>query len=407
MTTPANILAPVSFGFDIRRPGLLETRSTSDVLLAIQSGVWQEAVARVRWLPPDSPEQKAAKLALPYATWAGVFSHRANTGLVRHSGQIGVDLDDLGEAGAVTVLQTAVADRFCLAAFRSTRGEGVRLIFRIPPCSPENHTAAFEQVAEHVRNTYGRDADESGKDVCRASFVSFDRGLWFNAAAEVLPLILPDDTQRFRERNSLCVTPYSGQLALPCWNWLGRHFASTAPVSGNAVKTHGSLLDLGKAVALHASRIREPLTPRIIDSAFESWLDEHRRQGLTLRCSPDDYRAEFVASVKGCERKAWFKSAAENWIRWTRHGEFPHAGLPHAGLPHEKVLFAVRRHCAESGSPEFFIGVRDAALVAGTSKETAGRLLRKLCADGHLEKTGERRQPRHAQTFRLIDRKPV
>jgi hypothetical protein len=167
-------------------------------------------------------------------------------------------------------------------------------------------------------------------------------------------------------------------------------------VSGNAVKTHISLRDLGKAVALHATRIREPLTPRIIESAFESWLAEHRRNGLTLRCSPDDYRAEFVASVKGCERKPWFKSAAEKWIRWTRHVEFPHAGLPH-----EKILFAVRRHCAENGSPEFFIGVRDAGLVAGASKETAGRLLRKLCADGQLEKTGERRQPRHAQTYRL------
>jgi hypothetical protein len=396
MNTLADITALVSFGLDIRRPGLLETRTTGEVLHGIASGAWRESVARVRELSANSPEQNAAKLALPFCTFAGVFTRRSNSGLAQHSGQVGIDLDGLGEAGAVAVLQAAVADAFCLAAFRSTRGEGVRLIFRIPPCSLENHTAAFEQVAEHVRNTYGRDADESGKDVCRASFVSFDRGLWFNAAAKILPLILPDDTQRFRERNSLCVTPYSGQLALPCWNWLGRHFASTAPVSGNAVKTHGSLLDLGKAVALHASRIREPLTPRIIDSAFESWLDEHRRQGLMLRCSPDDYRVEFVASVKGCERKPWFKSAAEKWIRWTRHGEFPRAGLPH-----EKILFAVRRHCAEFGSPEFFIGVRDAALVAGISKETAGRLLRKLCADGQLEKNGERRQLRHAQDYRL------
>jgi hypothetical protein len=391
-----NCPAKISFGLNVREPDKLVTRTTGDVLLGIQSGAWQETVSRVRELPANSPEQKSAKLALPYATWAGVFSRRANSGLVSHSGQIGIDLDDMGEAVAVAILQTAVADRFCLAAFRSVRGEGVRLIFRIPPCSPEHHAAAFEQVAEHVRNTYGRDADKSGKDVCRASFVSFDRGLWFNAAAEVLPLILPDDTQRLKGRNSLCVTPYSGQLALTCWNWLGRHIASTAPVSGNAVKTHGSLLDLGKAVALHASRIREPLTPRVIASAFESWLDEHRRQGLTLRCSPDDYRAEFVASVKGCERKPWFKAAADKWQRWTRHGEFPRAGLPH-----EKILFAVRRHCAESKSQDFFIGVRDAALVAGTSKETAGRLLRKLCADGQLEKTGERRQPRHAQTYRL------
>ena len=46
MTALANISAPVSFGLDVRRPGLLETRSTGDVLLDIQSGAWQEAGSR-------------------------------------------------------------------------------------------------------------------------------------------------------------------------------------------------------------------------------------------------------------------------------------------------------------------------------------------------------------------------
>jgi BT4734-like, N-terminal domain len=400
MTTPADISAPVSFGFDVRRPRSLETCSTNDVLLGIQSGAWQNTVARVRSLPPDSTEQKAAKLALPYATWAGVFSHRANTGLVRHSGQIGVDLDDLGEAAAIALLQTAVADRFCLAAFRSARGEGVRLIFRIPPCSPENHAAAFEQVAEHVRNTYGRDADESGKDVCRASFVSFDRGLWFNPSADVLPIVLPDVTQRLKGFSRCVPSLYGGELALTCWNWFGQHFANTAPVSGETAKTHGALLALGKAIALHAERIREPLTARQIDSAFESWLREHNRQGVRLRCSADEYRRELRDNIEGARRKSWFKSAAEKWIRWTRHKEFPHDALPH-----EKILFAVRQHCANAGSDKFFLGARDAGLVAGGSFRTAARAIRKLCDDGHLEKTSERRQPRHAQTYRLIARR--
>jgi hypothetical protein len=391
-----NCPAEISFGLDVRRPGLLETRSTGDVLLGIQSGAWLDTVALVRSLPHDSAEQKSAKLALPFATWAGVFSRRSISGLVRHSGQIGVDLDDLGEAAAITVLQVAVADRFCVAAFRSARGEGVRLIFRIPPCSPENHAIAFEQVAEHVGNTYGRDVDESGKDVCRASFVSFDRGLWFNPSAEVLPLILPDATQRFRVNYSLCRTPYAGDLALTCWNWYGRHYASTSPCQDGAAKTHRSLLELGKACALHAHKIKEPVTPRIIDAAFESWLHEHQRQRVTLRCSPDEYRAEFVASIKGCSRKAWFNAAADKWLRWTRHADFPRDGLPH-----EKILFAIRQHCAESGSPEFFIGVRDASLVSGGGKDTACRMLKKLCVSGHLEKFGERRHLRHAQTYRL------
>jgi hypothetical protein len=117
-----------------------------------------------------------------------------------------------------------------------------------------------------------------------------------------------------------------------------------------------------------------------------------------LRCTPDDYRSEFVKSVKGCSSKPWFKSAAEKWLRWTRHGDFPHTASANI-----RILFCAQRHCAESGSREFFIGVRDAALVAGVSKETAGRLLRKLCVNGQLEKVGERRHRRHAQTYRLID----
>ena len=391
-----NCPAEISFGLDVRRPGLLKTRSTGEVLHGIANGEWQETVALVRSLPADSTEQKAAKLALPYATFAGKFSRREIAGLVRHSGQIGIDLDDLGEAGAVAVLQTAVADRFCLAAFRSTRGEGVRLIFRIPPCSPEIHAVAFEQVAEHVRNTYGRDPDESGKDVCRASFVSFDRGLWFNPSADVLPIILPDGTQRLRGFTRCVPSVYGGELALTCWNWFGRNYANIAPVVGDTVKTHQNILDLGLAVSLHAERIKEPVTARVTDSVFESWWREFQKLGVRLRCSPDEYRRELLASVEGARRKRWFKSAAEKWLRWTRHKDFPHSGLAH-----EKILFAVRQHCAEAGSQECFIGARDAGLVAGVSFRTAARFIRKLCNDGHLEKHGERRQLRHAQTYRL------
>jgi hypothetical protein len=392
-----NCPARISFGENVREPSKLLTRTTGEVLQGIASGAWQVAVSRVRELPADSPEQKKAKLALPFCTFAGVFTRRSNSGLAQHSGHVGIDLDGLGDAGAVAVIQTAVGDAFCLAAFRSTRGEGVRLIFRIPPCSPENHVAAFEQVREHVANTYGREPDTSGKDVARASFVSFDNGLWFNAAALVLPIQLPDETQRLKSQTRCVSSPlYSGLLAETWPGWYGRHLANTAARENGTAKTHGSLLDLGKSLALHAERIKTPLTARLIDAAFDAWLGQHARQGVRLRCSPDEYRRELLVSVRGAERKPWFKSAAEKWTRWTWHKEFPRDGLSH-----ERILFAVRQHCAESKSREFFIGSRDAGLVAGASYITASRMLRKLCADGHLEKIGERRQPRHAQTYRL------
>jgi VirE N-terminal domain len=396
MIPPADIPARVSFGLNVRRPDILRTRTTGDILSGIQSGEWQEAVIGVRSLPPDSKEQNAAKLALPYATWAGVFERRENSRLVEHSGQVGIDLDNLGQAGAVEVLQTAVTDVFCLAAFRSIRGEGVRLIFRIPGCTPKNHSLAFEQVAEHVRTTYGRDADESGKDVSRPSFVSFDRGLWVNPSAAVLPLRLPDDTQRLPVSYRCVSSPYVGKLASPCWGWYGRHYANILPVSGDTGKTHQSLLQMGMAVALHGERIREPVTSRVIDSVFDSWWKEHQKQGNQLRCQPEEYREELRQSIEGAKKKSWFKSAAEKWIRWKNHKDFPSSGSAE-----DKILFAVRQHCAEHNTAEFFIGARDAGLVAGVSFCTAARALRKLCGDGRLEKVGERTMPRHAQNYLL------
>ena len=236
------------------------------------------------------------------------------------------------------------------------------------------------------------------KNVSRASFVSFDAGLWFYGLAEVLPietgLVHSGITTQTR-----CVSSalYSGQLEVTCWTWYGRHLAATSPRTDGTAKTHRSLLDLGKAVVLHAERIGERLNERHISAAFDAWLAEHARQGVRLRCSPSDYRREFVASVRGVEGKPWFRSAADKWLRWTRHKDFPKAGMPH-----ERILFAIRQHCADAGGNEFFLGVRDAALITGGHFNTGARMLRKLVADGHLEKVAERRQPRHAQTYRLI-----
>jgi hypothetical protein len=254
-------------------------------------------------------------------------------------------------------------------------------------------------VAEHVQNIYGCDVDESGSDVSRASYVSFDRGLWFNPSALILQVHLPNDTQRVERvvSSSRCVAVYGGHLALTCWGWYGRQYANTTPNRHGAVKTHKSLLDLGKAIALHAHKIKVDITQQIIDSAFEAWLAEHRRQGAVLRCSPRQYHAELVLSIQGCKGKPWFEKAVDMWLRWTRHNEFPH-GAPTG----EKILFAIRQHCADCRTKDFFLGARDAGLVAGASKDTAARDLRKLRMRGHLEKIGVRQHFRHAQTYRLI-----
>ena len=389
----------ISFGLNVRRPAALATRSTGTVLYDIKSGTWQSQVESVRALSIGSPAQKEAKLALPFTTWAGVFVHRSNAALSKHSGQVGVDLDGLGEQGANIALQTAVVDKFCLAAFRSASGEGVRLLFRIPPCSAEAHTAVFEQVAEHVRRVYRHEPDASGKDVGRASFVSYDNGLWFYDGALVLPVVLPAER---RPQPQIKQSIYVGQLADTWAAWYGRNAVVIAKQPDGSARTHKGLLDLGKAIAFHAERIKERLTPHHIDAAFDAWHAEHARQGIKLRCPPEEYRQELSVSIQGAQSKPWFKSAAEKWIRWTRHANFPHFAKPS-----EKLLFAIHHHCKESSSNDFYLSSRDAALVVGGSLMMGSRILRKLVSNGVLEKGGTRKHIRHAQSYRINKGEPL
>ena len=130
-----------------------------------------------------------------------------------------------------------------------------------------------------------------------------------------------------------------------------------------------------------------------------SWFQNTRRNGVRLCCSR-----------RSAALQSWLRLCAgvreENVVPW-RQLENGCVGIalrdfPSNGLPDEKILFAIRRHCHDTGSNDFFLGARDAGLVAGVSYITAWRMLNKLCRDGCIRRTGTHRQPRHAQTFQLI-----
>jgi len=93
------------------QPNQLQRIATRDALNGIQNGRWRGPVGRVRQLDHGSDDQKAAKRGLPYVTWSGLFAYRNKDRLVKHSGQVGIDVDDLSPKGCVNVLKRALEDR--------------------------------------------------------------------------------------------------------------------------------------------------------------------------------------------------------------------------------------------------------------------------------------------------------
>jgi hypothetical protein len=394
----------VSIGTNIQQPGRLEAEPIGDVLDGICAGRWGEQVAWVRAFPYRSADQQQAKESLPYWTPSGLFRYRNAGGLVNHSGHVAVDLDNLGESAGTQVIQTAVGDGFCVCAFRSATAQGVRLIFSCPPCSAEVHKLVFGRVAQHVRRYYGHQPDLSGSDVARASFVSFDKGLWLNPSAVMLPglakLVLQG--QATTHKDSLCVVgePGAGLEAgdvLTLAYGLGESRAACLVRPDGTARTHNALMRLGLDLVVRYQRHGLTLTNSEIEHALAAWFETGKRLGLKYAKDLGHYREDLHKAVRSAQRAPWLPNVVHKWDRWRHHPDFPSTASSD-----DRLAWAIRRHCSESGTMWFFLGARDAATITGTTFRAAYDTLLRLVRDRVIKRAGKRLNARHAQEYWLL-----
>lgn len=90
------------------------------------------------------------------------------------------------------------------------------------------------------------------------------------------------------------------------------------------------------------------------------------------------------------------------WTRWTKHPDFPHSASRE-----DKLMFAIRKHCAQTKNGTFFLGVRDASLVTGGTYRTAANVLTRLTKKGLLTKLPPPTSFRHAQSYALPTPPPL
>jgi hypothetical protein len=187
-------------------------------------------------------------------------------------------------------------------------------------------------------------------------------------------------------------------MEVATWVRMGKLHVGDRVKPDGTVYTHSKLLKLGKAMALHARRINHNLTMRDFEEATRAWFAAHERKGLQLRGNLAEYRDELRQGAEDARRKDWFDGCADKWTRWTRHPEYP-------VRPRDRLLFAIRKHCDESGSTGFFLGARDAGLVLGKTYRTGARYLAELLGSGQLKllTVPYEWQPFNAYEYRLVE----
>lgn len=163
--------------------------SCQSVRDAVRASVGPTLKAKIKAIrgAKDPAKQKALKWALPADTLAYWFDgspSKANaTDLERVTGILSLDFDDVQDAGAV--LLALKSDPRVVAAFRSARGEGLRVLVRWEPSTDlilagggeslwREYAAAEERAFAYFRETHGMDADGGARGIYRLSFRSWD-----------------------------------------------------------------------------------------------------------------------------------------------------------------------------------------------------------------------------------------
>jgi uncharacterized protein (DUF2164 family) len=139
----------------------------------ITSNTYKSVTERLRSFSDIKEKRKFKANNFDYATFSGIFKKRSDKELLKHSSLITIDFDHLENIQLVKeqLLQDAYFETEML--FTSPSGDGIKWIIKID-LSKATHQDYFKAIANYLQQTYNLEVDQSGKDVSRACFLSYD-----------------------------------------------------------------------------------------------------------------------------------------------------------------------------------------------------------------------------------------
>ena len=149
------------------------------VLNLIQTGGKQkDFIERLRTLPPE--QYKTEKRKLPIICFGAELSQRNKEGIIQGTGLCILDFDGLKEP---KIIRAALEGDECVySVFMSPSGEnGLKALVRIPKVNTDDE---YKKYWAALKKKYP-DVDQSGKDIVRSCFFSYDPEIYINDKAKV------------------------------------------------------------------------------------------------------------------------------------------------------------------------------------------------------------------------------
>jgi len=162
-----------------------------DILQKIKLGFWHEEINFLRNAPHDKKE--SIKKNLPLFTPHGIFEGRKDSGEIIRSGFLLIDIDHVSDLAET--FQNLISDPYVYSCFVSCSGDGLAVLFNIEK-NMANFSDMYDAIVNYLHKTYGIITDQSGRNLSRARFVSYDPNLYINKNARQWVKSLPKKSKK-------------------------------------------------------------------------------------------------------------------------------------------------------------------------------------------------------------------
>jgi hypothetical protein len=155
-------------------------RDVNYVFERIRSGKSQKLIEQIQ-AETDEEKQQLLKKELPAINFQGVFKERNDKGIKQFSGLMPLDFDKFKDKAEMIALMDSLRDNeYVFAMFISPRGNGFKLIIKIPLDGASNYKGYFDSLKNYFDSDY---FDVSSSNISRLCYESYDPNIYINPNA--------------------------------------------------------------------------------------------------------------------------------------------------------------------------------------------------------------------------------
>ena len=161
---------------------LLETESEQIIDInglyeIIKYGYIKDKIEILRKTKNEQDYKNLKKYSIPAVTLSGIFSKREGPGLLKHSGLIQIDLDNVKNFDLL--YHNICDDKYTYLAFKSPGGKGIKVVVKIKR-SEKTHSESFSSLQKYYKDKFDIALDPACRDLPRCMLLSYDPNIYCN-----------------------------------------------------------------------------------------------------------------------------------------------------------------------------------------------------------------------------------